>query len=311
MNTAIQGDLTDYEKHLDTLIDTITTYNPSPTAASSLIEADDDLSQSLDLLARHQRNHAQLVSLRNTTTALDERIKSTMRTLAESRKALMDAAPPSPPLRSITARDENLDAKELLSYAQRISKFTVPPTHRPDLPPPTATAPQASVASPAAERPQDQEQSSHLQTQVAVLEGGEAVQPAERRNRALAALTPEQRAWLSPQSEDGWARPFMPWPGDDTIRRGALGSIQAAVDEGNDPDAPGVVDGISEVGEMGREENGWQKLTNGDGVNAEPRLGVNVGGMSASGMTKEEARRKKEEQEKMFEGFELYNPDED
>lgn len=311
MNAIIQASLNNYEKHLDDLVDSITSYNPLPSAATSLVQADDDLSESIHLLSRHQQNHARLISLRATSAALDERIKSTMRTLAESRKMLMDAAPSPPPHlpRSGEEPEKLLDARTLLSYAQHISRFTVPPTYRPNLPPPSSSTAPATGAPPGAGVQQAREASSHLQRQEAGAEASESAPPEEKRGRAMAALTPEQRAWLSPHS-DGLVMPFVPWPGEDAIRRGALGSIQTVMKDGKDLDASGGLDGAMEIErpDVTAEEDEHMKQ---ETSRIDRRFSSSVAGMTAVVLTKEEARKKKEEQEKMFEGFELYNPDED
>ena len=48
MNAQLQERFDHVESALDTLVDSITSYNPSIPAASSLLEADDDLTQGLD-----------------------------------------------------------------------------------------------------------------------------------------------------------------------------------------------------------------------------------------------------------------------
>ena len=48
MNLEIQNQFDRIESALDTLIDSITSYNPSQTAAIALVEADDGLSRGLE-----------------------------------------------------------------------------------------------------------------------------------------------------------------------------------------------------------------------------------------------------------------------
>ena len=49
MNEQIQTRFTRLETALDSLIDSITTYNPSPAAASTLVSINDDLNDDLEL----------------------------------------------------------------------------------------------------------------------------------------------------------------------------------------------------------------------------------------------------------------------
>ena len=47
MDTALEEHLFRVESALNTLLDSITSYNPSPTAAGELVEADEGLSKQL------------------------------------------------------------------------------------------------------------------------------------------------------------------------------------------------------------------------------------------------------------------------
>lgn len=48
MNTSVQKALDKYELHLQTLIESVSSYNPSPAAAQALIQADDELTATLE-----------------------------------------------------------------------------------------------------------------------------------------------------------------------------------------------------------------------------------------------------------------------
>ena len=52
MNAILQAQFQRVETALNTLIDSITSYNPSPQAAVALIDADDELSKGLELCKR-------------------------------------------------------------------------------------------------------------------------------------------------------------------------------------------------------------------------------------------------------------------
>lgn len=59
MNEQLQSQFDRIETALNTLVDSITAYNPSPAAAVALVEADDDLSHGLDQ-CRNSANTLQL-----------------------------------------------------------------------------------------------------------------------------------------------------------------------------------------------------------------------------------------------------------
>jgi len=48
MNTELQSSFDRIDSALTTLVESITAYNPSPTAATTLVDADDKLSTCLD-----------------------------------------------------------------------------------------------------------------------------------------------------------------------------------------------------------------------------------------------------------------------
>ena len=55
MDAKIQDRFTRIENALSTLIDSITSYNPSPAAALDLVTADDELSEGLSQRASHSQ----------------------------------------------------------------------------------------------------------------------------------------------------------------------------------------------------------------------------------------------------------------
>lgn len=126
--------------------------------------------------------------------------------------------------------------------------------------------------------------------------------------RALAALPPEIAAWLDPRSS---ALPFTPWPGEDIIRRGALAQIQGLRDRGGDPatedlvtGAGGVADGAAQAAEEERDERRRE-----DEAKTQAQAQERV--REAQGHASEGAARSRAaERTAVFEGFELYNPDE-
>jgi len=192
-------------------------------------------------VATHQANYNTLISLRATTAALDDRIKSTLTLLADTRKELMISTPVS-----VSPEDShNVKYEDLLSFAQRLAPFTVPPTFRPPLPAPIenqgaggttlefATALQEVVLQPL---------TPSAATNGTLASGTNTPQPEPNHvyipskqgtGKGLAALPPSLKAWLDPTAT---SFPFTPWPSEEVIRSGALAQIQTMLDRGEDPE---------------------------------------------------------------------------
>jgi hypothetical protein len=186
-------------------------------------------------VSKHQANHARIQSLRSTSSTLDDQIRSTLTLLTDTRSELL--ATPA------TVFQENTNPvlySELLSYARRISKFTIPPTFR--------ETDGDGTTSDAINVSQDTEMKFDIQVEQPDIktngtttpvvtngatgglnsgEGGTAT-PVDTENPT--ALPPQISAWLNPVGP-----PFVPWPTEETIRRGALASIQVLLDQGIDP----------------------------------------------------------------------------
>ncbi|THW36223.1 hypothetical protein D6D22_07790 [Aureobasidium pullulans] len=222
MLSVFQARFQRLETALNTLVESVAAYNPSVSAADALVAADEDLEESLGQLAVHHANYARILELRATADALDEKIKSTLRTLADTRKELLDI-----PSSQLAKNTRQVGVEELLSYAKFISKTTVPPTFRGHIStellskpqPVTADVPTTQItngmATPAANG--DNTSSSD--------------QPEQTENRAVATLSAETKAMLDPLSQ----LPFVPWPSQDVIRMGALATIQGMIEDGTDP----------------------------------------------------------------------------
>ncbi|CAK7206894.1 hypothetical protein SEUCBS139899_009701 [Sporothrix eucalyptigena] len=120
------------EKALVTLIDSVAKYNPSPVLAEDLLAADRALNEGLLQIQTHQNNHLRILTLRADAAALDAQIKSTLLTLASSRRDMLQTPATEFPEDSVNSliRDEThhypFTYEELMSYARRISRNTVP-----------------------------------------------------------------------------------------------------------------------------------------------------------------------------------------
>ena len=180
-------------------------------------------------MAAHQANYARICQLREESQKLDDQIKDTTRTLADLRKELV-AAPatifPAPLLQ--------IDYNELLSYAKRISRFTVPPTYRPpapwDINTPkkdidALTNPNKSMIDRDSKSPAGNETGQEGETSPSIEIG------QDRAGVGLRDLNEPTRDWLDPVAK----LPFVPWPQDDSIRSGGLAMVQYLVETGKDP----------------------------------------------------------------------------
>jgi len=126
--------------------------------------------------------------------------------------------------------------------------------------------------------------------------------------RPFSSLTEAQQAWLDPSSS---SVPFTPWPRDDYIRRGALAQIQAARDRGvvdfENTDLTEQPGGDEEARRIEEE----QKAREQEEAEKEARRRRESVTMTNGSAAQQRPRRTEEPaREEVFEGFELYNPDE-
>ena len=199
------------------------------------------------IVSYHQSNHARIVSLRNTSASLDLQIKDTLTLLTDTRRALIDT-----PATVFPTPTNPVSYSDLLSYARRISKFTLPNSFRE-----TTTAagrgesPQATTGS----TPKDgraESQADETSTPAATVANGAdrdrdtQMSGVERDSATPAALATQSQNTTTTTSTslpEGFVQflnpladnPFMPWPTEETIRRGALASIQVLLDQNIDP----------------------------------------------------------------------------
>ncbi|KAL6707573.1 hypothetical protein ACN47E_003922 [Coniothyrium glycines] len=214
------------ERALGTLVDSIAAYNPSPQAAIDLVAADDDLSQGLDQLAKHQANHARIQTLHAQADALEEKLRSSVGKLATLRHELFDT-----PATTFPDSSRAVTVEELLQNASYISKHTVPPTYRERVPDAvqdqdndkddagSSAVPTNGVNTPA--RAPDP-------TEVAkdTIDGQKDGEPA------VAEITAEEEEWLRKLRESQF--PWYPWPSNDKIRMGNLQKLMYHREKGDD-----------------------------------------------------------------------------
>ncbi|QPH17895.1 hypothetical protein C2857_002811 [Epichloe festucae Fl1] len=222
------------EKALANLIDSVTKYHPSIIQAEELKAADADLSKGLEEVQAHQNNFLRIQKLRQSSAVLDSQIRDTLTSLANTRKDIVTTQTtiyPSEPNYPIAY-------EELLSYARRISKTTLPP----------AAAVEGATTSPEAQtqtqtpNPDSQQQSAPTpsaptpsQPQSPAVNGTPAVtseQPTQQTTTSMNTSLPEgMHQYLNPLS----GQLFFPWPLEDKIRSGALASYQMLLEQGIDP----------------------------------------------------------------------------
>lgn len=145
---------------------------------------------------------------------------------------------------------------ELLSFARRIAKFTLPPTHREA--PPTPSLP--SSMPPSAAPTNGTTTPTGGTTPAAAMSGLTAltngILPVVEETAAKTALPPHLAEWLNPLAQSA---EFAPWPSEETIRRGALAQIQVLVDEGKDPATWDPEKAAQEEEERKRQEEEWER----------------------------------------------------
>ncbi|KAF2196199.1 hypothetical protein GQ43DRAFT_445332 [Delitschia confertaspora ATCC 74209] len=248
MDAILTTRFSNLETALTTLIDSITTYNPSPQAAEALISADAALSSSLDLLSIHQANNARILSLRTSAERLESQVKENLMTLAELRHELLKT-----PATKFKTEDDygeeggerrrKVEVGELLRFAQNISRFTVPPTYREPLP--KLDEPLLSPApAPTSVDPSDAHFSGIRSTAATVaspaiippLEADFETKDKDKEQHEDAKFTdptPQQSEWLRQLQESG--NQWVPWPNNDRVRAGNLMQVQHLIDRGQDP----------------------------------------------------------------------------
>ncbi|KAI0888594.1 uncharacterized protein GGS22DRAFT_151912, partial [Annulohypoxylon maeteangense] len=221
------------EKALGTLVDSISKYHPSVHQVNDLGLADIELNKGLEDLQTHQSNYRRIQDLRTATASFDAQIKDTLRLLANTRKELV-GAPATVFPSDIPSYDINYD--ELLAYARRISKTTMPPAGimSADITQANSGA-ETGVATPA---------DGITPNGAPALQTNGISQPADpsaQPNPAVTTTTgdanpaalPEELQWrLNPYN--GFA--FFPWPSEEQVRQGSLVSLAFLSEQGIDPE---------------------------------------------------------------------------
>ena len=237
------------EKALANLIDSIAKYNPSEKLAEDLVAADKELANGLRELERHQNNCARIRQLRQDTAALDAQTKDIIGALWTMRKEVKNTHATSYP---VAGPKYQFTTADLLDYARRISRNTLPPPgvtngvdlgannpviqqQDPDDSAGTASRPQAPQAA--------QTPNTSFNNGVGTPTPAAAPTPSANGDNppGVGAGGSSQRTatelpvHLKPMVNLLDGALFHPWPTEDKIRSGALASYQQLVDRGVDP----------------------------------------------------------------------------
>ncbi|KAJ9138266.1 Mediator of RNA polymerase II transcription subunit 4, partial [Coniochaeta hoffmannii] len=225
------------QRALTSLIDSITKYTPSTTQANDLATADRELSDGLHELQKHQNNYLRIQELKKETEDLDAQIKSTVTLLWGTRKEIT-----STPTTSYPSSSPRYDFtySDLLNYARRISRFTMPPagvTNGVDL-----------SARPGGQQQQQQAEQTPVtarsDTPNPVANGTpipSTSQPQPHPDDTSQPPPPQDYPTALPPHVSGWVNnslgpaSFYPWPNEEHIRSGALDTCQRLAAAGVGP----------------------------------------------------------------------------
>jgi len=217
------------EKALTTLVDSIAAYNPAPQAAIDLSTADDELSEGLDQLAKHQANHVRIQLLRAEADALEEQLKNSVKKLAELRHELFNT-----PVTTFPEDSRPVPFDELLQYATNISRYTVPPTYREPVPVADKDKEEEDVASSDAPTNGLNTPAIVPETTEPANDGAQGDKQGEEADATAPEVTAEEEEWLKKLKASNL--PWYPWPSTERIRAGNLYSLQYWREKGKDLD---------------------------------------------------------------------------
>lgn len=190
----------------------------------------------------HQTNHARLEAKRAETASLDAKIKETLLLLTRTRAELL--ATPGTKFNS-SIPQYPVSYSELLSYARRISKTTLPHTYREQA---------ASVAA----TPKDSDANGVIPPAAAsVVVNGQEAPTTPGADKA--AVTPsklndggsnQHTTALPEHFLPATSLPptvFVPWPNENLLRRGALATIQQLQEKGEEIEGYDAEKGAKEL----------------------------------------------------------------
>jgi len=261
-------------------------------------------------------------------STLEDQLKSTLSQIASTREELL-SLPTSAPTTG-PARDIPLD--ELLSYARRIARFTLPPDYRP--PPPakavikTSTETEAdpdtitkhadiaaateqangTTSTPDLSNPPPPPPTTTLSQQPTTASPPSQQPPPSTPDHgtALQNLDPDRLTWLQSVSTSA----FVPWPNESTIRSGALADIQAMLERKTDPASILTPEQVAAEAEKRREEELGRQREEEERLRRRAEAVAKVRREAAAEREAEGVGMGMPQQEE-FGGLDLYDPDEE
>jgi hypothetical protein len=319
MDATVQSQLDRVETALNTLADSIASYNPSTTAAKDLLAAETEFKDGIEKLTKHQQNHARLVALRSTASKLSSSLMSSLKLLAETRSQILATSAPDLRAASTLAR-RAVPHVELLAVASNAARYAAPLSYSPPMgagrevaptngagdgshidrqgmqaqtdssqPAPTQDSilPDASISQqPPQALPAGQEPGGSFATQTAT------------SNPGLSMLEDSEKHWLDPVTQT----PYFPWPTDDMIARSGLARVQgwigaAPVEEEQQPGQgpPHEEEKVDGSGAM-------EGMETANGAGSQARI---------ENVARPQGAVQREEKPSQFMGLDLYDPEDD
>ncbi|KAI2795278.1 hypothetical protein POX_a01883 [Penicillium oxalicum] len=235
MNSLMQSSLTEVESKLNTLLKHLTS-SPgaagAPAAAVSLLEADDKLTSSIDVLRLHQENYAKILQLRTEADRLEERVKNIVRDLEGFDKEIRlacgedhdgasdsDTEDESETEKTGASARKEIDYRLLLDFARRISKYNQEAA--------------ADVAKGLGRGARIEARPQIADKDVAMKETNGEAGPGDENAEPVTAVTKEATQWLDDSATLTREANMLPYPTEDRIRMGVMGKMSI---ENDDPE---------------------------------------------------------------------------
>lgn len=177
-------------------------------------------------MQRHQSNYAHILSLRQTSAALDEQLRQNIQLLADIRRDIKGV-----PAHVERSNVPGIPVNDLLSYARFISKTSVPPTQQEEISQANNTINAQAT------------QADSVNGSAPAGQADAEPRPVKTESVSLRAVDEQTKRALDPLKD----LLFEPWPTYAVIQQGALADIQRMVDAGQDPAAVLSADEQAEV----------------------------------------------------------------
>ncbi|KAF2005817.1 hypothetical protein P154DRAFT_542350 [Amniculicola lignicola CBS 123094] len=225
MDDILDAQFQRVETALNTLVESIASYNPSIAAATDLVAADDALSSGLEQLSQHQENHKRIITLRAEAEALETHLKTSVTTLASLRHELFET-----PATALPEDSHAVPVDELLQYAKTLAAYTIPPTYREPVSKDQDDADKDKDNASAAEIPSQGAGTPAITAPTTSVDEPMKDAADEDPKREVTA---EEAEWYKKLTAGGWT--WYPWPDEFKINSGNLARIQELKRLGFDP----------------------------------------------------------------------------